>query len=146
MPFYRCAGHVLQGKCEGGSPTSIPQSELDSFVLDGLAEQIMTPDRIMEVAAELYAKVRVDRESAGDRVKALRRQLLATKSKGKRLWEVASELGLEAMDGFKEQQTDIQERIDQLTRQIAAQEALLRESAREISREDAERLSSEMKE
>jgi site-specific DNA recombinase len=136
--YYKCCGKLLEGACEGGNPISIPERQLDSSVLEAIADELVTPERFVKIVSEVHAKMKSDREGASDRAKALRKQLAGVDRKKNNLWEVAASLGLEAVSGFKEKLAELELERDQLSRHIASQEALLSETINLIDRNEAE--------
>src|SRR5215467_10434974 len=47
--YYACASHRLKGSVACSNPVAIRESQLDDMVLTGLAEQLITPERIPDL-------------------------------------------------------------------------------------------------
>jgi DNA invertase Pin-like site-specific DNA recombinase len=145
LRYLKCSGKLKYGECAGGDPISIRESELDQAVLHSLAERIFTRDRIIELVAEVYARRSSEREGVGDRLKSLKRQLADVARKEKNLWDVASSIGLTDAAGFREKLLEFSQQKESLTRDVAAQQALLANSVRLIGSEEANTVAEEMR-
>ena len=50
--YYSCSAHRLKGGSTCERPTSIPEAELDKLVLAALADQLLTPERLVTLLRE----------------------------------------------------------------------------------------------
>ena len=99
--YYRCSGKQRQGHCAGGLPAGIPTATLDQIVVDRVLDEVLTPERVQAIVAEVAA---LRASGADDAVMSLN-QLKAQRAKSVRKLEnlinVLAEGIVDATETFK---------------------------------------------
>lgn len=111
--YYACAAHRLKGKTSCKAPMAVPEGQLDTLVVEALAERLMTPDRLAELLRQAY---RHQRETASDhlhRRSTLRKALKEIEVQIERLHSAVAEgtvpdtsLLRQKLSGFEERRTE----------------------------------------
>src|SRR5262249_30995782 len=53
--YYACSAERLKGKASCGKPISIPEAQLDELIVGALADNLLTPDRVIELHRQAQA-------------------------------------------------------------------------------------------
>lgn len=144
--YYKCSGKVRIGACAGGKPVSISEGLLDDLVLTTLCESLFTADRLASIVKSWIEVRSKDRSAASSRLSSLREQLKGTKKRERNLWDLAEKHGLGLEEDFRQRLTEIVEERNNLTRLISLQEALVSETIKPLSKAEAGRIASELRE
>ena len=101
--YYKCNTRIGQGRtlC---SARSIPMDTLDATVLQALADRVFTPTRVRSMLSELRTKMKGQRSSDDERVRALKRELDDIKTALDRLYAAVEQ-------GYLPQDETLQERV-----------------------------------
>lgn len=143
--YYKCAAKLHKGSCKGGRPITIRRDELEEAVVETMASDLLTPQRVRETLARAVEREDSARETASSRLRQLKRQLLNAKRKEDNLWELAASLGIEAKEGFMSKLDSVREESSSLQRQIASNEKLIADSLRPLSEAEAAAKVSQMR-
>ena len=97
--YYKCTGRIndLRGgsSCTNGN---VPMEKLDTLVLQAVAEQIFTPERVEGMLKDLQRNLKQSRSAHDEQLKKLKKELDDIKIQSDRLYE-AVEKGLLPLDG-----------------------------------------------
>lgn len=135
--YYRCAKKLETGFCPGGNPTGIRRDELDDAVMQKLADELLTAERVQEIVARAAQMQSEARETASVRLTQLKRQLAAAKRKQSNLYDLAAELGIKARQGFLTKLDAVEDEIAGIDRQISAHEHLIAGAIRPLTEAEA---------
>jgi hypothetical protein len=53
--YYACAGRRLKGKIACPTPIAVPEAQLDKLVIGALADQLLTPSRLLTLLGKHIA-------------------------------------------------------------------------------------------
>ncbi len=117
--YYTCNARVTEGKsaCDG---RNIPMAKLDTLVLDHLGERIFKHDRLAVILEELIRRNAEKSDEYRDEEKQLRKELRSTEEKIDRLYDALAEGVVENTDGFKRNLSKLEQRKDELIRQVSS--------------------------
>lgn len=144
--YYRCSGKQRQGHCAGGLPAGIPTATLDQIVVDRVLDEVLTPERVQAIVAEVAA---LRASGADDAVMSLN-QLKAQRAKSVRKLEnlinVLAEGIVDATETFKATVKAAEADCDRLATLIANQARLIDAQMRSITLEEAAIAATELRE
>jgi site-specific DNA recombinase len=89
--YYACAGNRLKGPSACERPIAVPEAELDSLVVAGLADQLLTPDRLATLLREAIRHRRAQSSGTVTRRAALRKELKDIETQIDRLYTAIAE-------------------------------------------------------
>ena len=89
--YYGCSANRLKGKNACGTPTSIPEGELDKLVLGALADRLLTPERLTALLREALRHRRELASQSGSKRAALKGNLKNTEAQIERLLTAVAE-------------------------------------------------------
>ncbi len=135
--YYKCAAKLNKGSCPGGNAITIRRDELETAVVEKMADDLMNADRVRETIARAVDQQQSARGDASTRLQQLKRQHKDVQRKQENLWELAAALGAKARDGFLAKLDALEEEAASFERQISANERMLSESVQPLSAHEA---------
>lgn len=104
--YYKCTGRINNlrsgSNCTNGN---VPMEKLDTLVLQAVAEQVFTPERVESMLKDLQKNLKQSRSAHDDYLKKLKKELDDIKTQTERLYE-AVEKGLLPLDGTLHERVD----------------------------------------
>ena len=143
--YYRCSGKAHQGSCVGGKSNGISAPILDKIVLDKICDELLTPERVKNIVAEVVSK----REASSSEAETSLGQLKAQRSKNlkklQNLLDALAEGIVTPSDTFKASVKSTEDDCERLGRLIALKEAQLDTQLKPISATEAQVLASQLR-
>ena len=135
--YYKCAERLHKGSCPGGKATIIRRDELENAVVEKMANDLLTAERVQATVERATERQRNATVSSSEKIAQLRNQLTGAKRREENLWELAATLGIVAQEGFTAKLSTVQSEMASLRRQMAAYEKLIANSVRSLTIEEA---------
>jgi len=143
--YYRCSGRMRKGSCEGGEPAGISGPLLDRVVLNKLLDELLTPQRVQAIVAEVAVKRLAGAEQAVTSLAQMEAQRSKTRKKLSKLMNALGEGVFEASETFKATVKAAEADCERLATMIAVQERLLDSRLKPITSEEATRVAAELR-
>lgn len=143
--YMKCAKKVNTGECPGGDAVSISEIQLDILVMNQLVEELLTPERVREVAGRALEMQVQSRGEASARISALKKHLAVARRKEANLWDLAATESLGARAGFREKLDAVEEEIASLSRQIVVQQEMLDATVKPLTKRECEEKAQQMR-
>jgi site-specific DNA recombinase len=89
--YYACAANRLKGHLACKSPVAIPEGKLDTLVITGLADQLLTPDRLTTLLREANAHRKASTSGNQAKSAALKKELKNIEGQIDRLYGAIAE-------------------------------------------------------
>ena len=143
--YYTCAANRLKGASACRLPTSIPESQLDKLVLGALADQLLKPDRLVELLREA---IRHRKALAADKTvqrTALRKDLKNAESQIDRLVTAIAEGTVPDKSLLKGKLEELDKRREECERLLSILDEDLPEFRQALSRQQAATIAKTLK-
>ena len=134
--YYKCRSCMDKGKaaCKG---VTIPEAKLDEIVLESLCEHVITPERMGAAIEMLIARSEIRTKDLAGRLKALSKEKREVEKQLKNLYVLASD-GIEMDGSLRSHLKGLQDRREQLIKQISGLERQRDLPVRKLSKERRE--------
>ncbi len=134
--YYKCRSCMDKGKaaCKG---VTIPEAKLDKMVLESLCEHVITPERMGAAIEMLIARSEIRTKDLAGRLKALSQEKREVEKQLKNLYVLASD-GIEMDGSLRSHLKGLQDRREQLIKQISGLERQRDLPVRKLSKERRE--------
>jgi len=136
---------MRKGSCEGGEPAGISGPLLDRVVLNKLLDELLTPQRVQAIVAEVAVKRLAGAEQAVTSLAQMEAQRSKTRKKLSKLMNALGEGVFEASETFKATVKAAEADCERLATMIAVQERLLDSRLKPITSEEATRVAAELR-
>ncbi len=115
--YYRCSTRAYKGSAMCDAP-NIPREELDSVVLNLVAEKVLQPERIQAMLDQLRTKIIELQAPDREREKLIQRQLAQATEQINTWYELVEAGKLEFHDSLRDRLASAQRRINQMTTEL----------------------------
>jgi len=134
--YYKCRSCMDKGKavCKG---VTIPEAKLDEIVLESLCKHVITPERMGAAIEMLIARSEIRTKDLAGRIKALSKEKREVEKQLKNLYDLAGS-GIEMDGSLRSHIKSLQDRREQLIKQIAGLERQRDLPVRKLSKERQE--------
>lgn len=144
--YYRCAARGLTGQCDAEQKSGISTAMLDEIVLGRLMDQLLTPERVQGIVAEVAAKRKDGADDAVTSLGRLREQLAKTTKKLSNLINLLAEGTVEASEAYKGTVKQTETDVRRLSDQITAQERIVDSQLHAVSLDEAASFAAQLRE
>ena len=135
--YYGCSANRLKGKNACRTPISLPEDELDKLVLGALANQLMTPERLIALLGEAVKHSRdVASQSASKRT-ALKSTLKTAEAQIERLLAAVADGTIPDMSLVRAKLDDLTNQRDECARHLSLLDENLPELRQVLSNQQA---------
>ncbi len=143
--YYSCANKHLKGCSTCDKPIRIPESKLDGIVTDAVADKILERERLKVLFKETLKIASSHNQDALTDLKQLRRELREVDGKVAKLFEALTDGIATDSKGFRDHQSKLEARRDELTRLISLKERVLCLPVSRISNKQIDRFSTSLR-
>lgn len=138
--YYVCAGRANKGRLGCPEPQRVRREELDDRVLDAVAANILTPERIQELTNAVADRRRANEGDLANELKGARASLAGVEKKLDRLVTAVIEGTLTESDTVRRTQADLEREKDRLTAIIRLKSSKLKQGMAPVDSDQAARL------
>src|SRR5258708_24892815 len=143
--YYTCASHQIKGGSACHRPVSVPEAELDRLVVTGLADQLLTPDRLTILLREALLHRRATASSNTAQRSALRNNLKSTETQIDRLLTAVAEGAIPDASALRRKMADLNGRRDECLNLLSAIDNDLPELRQSLSKQQAASIAKNLK-
>ena len=143
--YYTCAATRLKGKTACKVPTSIPEAQLDQLVLGALADQLLTPERLVILLREAIRHRRSLAANDATQRTALRSSLKNAETKIERLLAAVAEGTIPDMALLRTKMNELNGQRDECARHLQILDTDLPELRQTLSKQQAATVATTLK-
>lgn len=143
--YYTCAASRLKGKTACQTPTSVPEAELDKLILGALADQLLTPERLVTVLREAIRHRREMASSNTTRRTALRSDLKNAETQIERLLTALADGTVPEMASVRGKLDDLNKKREESVAHLRMLDQELPELRQALSNQQATSIASTLK-
>jgi site-specific DNA recombinase len=135
--YYRCSEFARTGTCEGGAAAAMNTLLLDEIVLSRVSAQLLTPERVKAIVAEIAARRESGVDQAAAALQQLRDQYSKARKKLSRLMHALGEGTIESTETFKATVKESETNATHIGNLIEVQERLVGARMKAVTLEEA---------
>ena len=135
--YYRCSEFARTGTCDGGAAAAMNTVQLDDIVLSRVSEQLLTPERVKAIVAEVAARRDAGVDQAAATLQQLRDQYAKARKKILRLMHALGEGTIESTETFKLTVKESETNAAHLGNLIEVQERVVGSQMKAVTLEEA---------
>lgn len=135
--YYRCSGKIRQGACEAGIRHNVSSPVLDEIVMDAVLRELLTPERVRDLVAEVAARQQAGAEQAARSLAQLRIEKSKAEKRASNLMLALAEGIVSSTSIFQATLAACESEIKNLSSLIARKEEVLNRKLSQISLERA---------
>ena len=143
--YYACAGSSLKGKSACRKPTTIREGHLDGLVISALADQLLTPERLITLLNQAIRHRKAMASDHGAQRTSLRKELRTIDAQIDRLVTAVAEGSVPDMPQLRRKLEDLNARREEGQRLLSTLDAQLPEFRQALSKQQAASIAERLK-